>query len=284
MAKEKLLDDSQEEVVALEEVETELEEEEVSEDVETEEETFDDEFEELEEELEEDLEDLEKKEESKENAKVQSKAENAKYAQKRREAEAKAKETENELSEILKPYNVKSYEELSEIFDIELDKKTLERLKEEAYDKGQDEDEYIERYMFKEERKLAKAKEKAKLIDEKNKRAVKEKVDSDISEFKAEYPDIDPIKLMDNELFMDYADGKLGKKSLAEVYKGFNKIVGNSKIAKEAKRESKATRSTVTAQTGSRVTLTTAQQKAFDEWNARYPHNKFKSVAEFLRK
>lgn len=273
MSEEKLLNDSLEEVVAPEEAEAEpTEEEEDASEVEEAEDNFDGEFEENEEE-----------EPEEKKAVAQSAEENAKYAQQRREAEAKAKQTDKELKDILKPYNVSSYDELSQILEIDIDDKTKKRLQDEAYDKGVDEDDYIERYILKEEIKLAKAKERARIAEESNKKALNAKIASDIAEFKKEFPNIDPYKLMEDERFMDYGDGKLGKKDILTVYKGYRKFIGESKEAKEAYYQKKASKSTITANTSARTTLSSEQQKAFDQWNERYPHNKFKSVAEYLK-
>lgn len=65
-----------------------------------------------------------------------------------------------------------------------------------------------------------------------------EKINSDIKEFSEENPDIDVKKLLENEDFKDYCEGKLGKKPLKEIYAKFMKLKGNDNLLKEAIRMS----------------------------------------------
>ncbi len=47
---------------------------------------------------------------------------------------------------------------------------------------------------------------------------IQKKVDEDIRSFKEKNPDVDFEKLINDEDFLDYADGKLGNKPLTEIY------------------------------------------------------------------
>jgi len=66
--------------------------------------------------------------------------------------------------------------------------------------------------------------------------ADKERTAREMGEFRDKYPDIDLGELFENEDFRDYADGKLGRKSISEVYAGFmgfKKKLGGARDEKE---------------------------------------------------
>ena len=71
-----------------------------------------------------------------------------------------------------------------------------------------------------------------------NKRRAQEKADSDAQtaewyrkdgeDFKKKYPDVDILELAKDEGFADYADGKVGRKPLADIYAGYQKLKGGN--------------------------------------------------------
>lgn len=275
--KEKVLDDTQEEVVALEEEEL-LEEEKTLEESEANGEDENLDLDEINLDEEEDEKTMEEIEPEPDKPK-QTPEENAKWAAKRREAETKANKATDDLKNILKPYNVSSYEDLNKILEIEIDKNTRRRLEAEALERGRDEEDYIDQYVMKEELKLMKAKEKARVANEEAKKAIDDKVQNEMTEFKRIYKGIDPDKVLRDEHFLDYAEGKLGKYPLAEVYEKYKKHSG----VDLEKAKQKAERSTGSATVGKRVSLTLAQSKIVDAWNKANPHNKM-TPEEFLRR
>lgn len=71
-----------------------------------------------------------------------------------------------------------------------------------------------------------------------NKRRAQEKADSDAKtaewyrkdgeDFAKKYPDVNLEELAQDEGFADYADGKVGRKPLAEIYAGYQKLKGGN--------------------------------------------------------
>lgn len=61
-------------------------------------------------------------------------------------------------------------------------------------------------------------------------------VQSDLAAFRKAYPDVDIKELLEDERFVDYADGKIEKKvPLLKIYEGYSKLVGDTeKSAKTA--------------------------------------------------
>ena len=61
-------------------------------------------------------------------------------------------------------------------------------------------------------------------------------VQSDLAAFRKAYPDVDIKELLEDERFIDYADGKIEKKvPLSKIYEGYSKLVGDTtKSAKTA--------------------------------------------------
>lgn len=72
----------------------------------------------------------------------------------------------------------------------------------------------------------------------------KDRVAREIEEFHTSHPDIDPEALFRDEDFLEYADGKLGKKSLSEVYASFTglkkRLAGESDTAAEEAKQAQA--------------------------------------------
>ncbi len=71
-----------------------------------------------------------------------------------------------------------------------------------------------------------KAKEEAQKLLNEQKRAEAQK--KDIEGFKEAYPDVDLDTLIQDEAFSDYAEGKVGKKPLADIYAGYLKLTGTA--------------------------------------------------------
>jgi len=151
----------------------------------------------------------------------QSPEENREQARKRREEERKASETKirNEsIIDTLEGKNPFTGEEMKDDSDVQ-EYLNMREIKRNGGDPLAD----FPKYLKEKERK---AQAEAKEIEENNLRAR-----SDIEAFKTENPNIDIRELLQDEDFKDYADGKVGVKSLNQVYRGF--IALQAKIAKK---------------------------------------------------
>lgn len=132
-------------------------------------------------------------------------------------------------------------------------------------------------------RKLREQQEKQERIN--MERSIEQqKIFADIQDFAEKNPTVNIEALLDNKAFLDYADGKLLKKSLSEIFSGFEKLVGNAGEAAVAKSVSKSYRASSTGssstQTGS--LLTPEQERNRLAWNRANPNAQI-SQKEFLR-
>lgn len=74
--------------------------------------------------------------------------------------------------------------------------------------------------------------EKTKAAEElKKKKEEDDRIDNDIKDFKEKNPDVDIKKLLKDSLFEEYSDGKIGNKSLNQIYEGYKKFKDKYKLA-----------------------------------------------------
>lgn len=190
--------------------------------------------------------------------KKQSKEENHKWAEIRRAEKAKleeekAKEAERKKVEeqsynkgllaALDGKNPFTEKEIKDEDDIE-ELKTMQEMVKKGLDPITDFHEYVKEKK-REERKqqeILKKQEEETVIKEKE---LEEKAINDVKEFNTKYKSINIDELLKNERFVDYSDGKLGNKSLIEIYEGFirfeKKIEETAEeiaLKKEARRQS----------------------------------------------
>lgn len=250
---EKVLDETQEEVVALDEVTEEQPESDESDLTLLEDAELKDETDEVEE-------PKNTKEPVKEKPK-QTPEENARYAAARREAETEAKKLADEVK-TLKETLTKAQSPMTDTR-----RKQLER---EAEEKGKDPDDYVEMVENREWRQAQRAKEALKEAEEKAKQADKQRATAVVKEFESA-TSVKASDLTKDEAFMDYADGKWGSKSLLEIYTGYQKLTGNKAVAEAIK--SRSERSTGAASTAD-SSLSVDQRRRLKEWNERNPDMK----------
>lgn len=154
----------------------------------------------------------------KENKKEpQSKEQNAENARRRRESERRQKEMrelrEKTILETLNGTNPYTGEPMSDSFDVE-EYLTMREIEKNGGDPVND----YPKYRKQQERNAAVEKEKQDQSEEWYRK--------DNESFKAEYPDVEIADLIANEDFRDYAEGKVGRKPLSEIYRGFLKFTG----------------------------------------------------------
>lgn len=77
------------------------------------------------------------------------------------------------------------------------------------------------------------------------------RIESEIRDFSAKNPDINISEVLFDEAFNEYAEGKLGKRSLAEVYESYQKYIG--KVSKSAEDNAKKAAAQAVANAASAV-------------------------------
>ena len=147
------------------------------------------------------------------------------YAEKRRkkEAEERNKAYQDGVKEALGGKNPYTGEDITDDYDFELYKEMREAKK-----AGFDPVTELWKYQAQQRRK--EAEEKSKL--EAEEKATNDYIQKDIKDFNTKYKDIDVDKLMKDDFFKVFAEGKLGSIPLTEIY--------NSFINYESKRDTKA--------------------------------------------
>lgn len=178
-----------------------------------------------------------------EESKTQTKEQNSENARRRREAERQAElkkveaETrEKAIIEVLNGKNPFTNEPMKDHADVEeyLLMKEIEK-------NGGDPLSDFSKYQKEKERK--KAEEVAKETEE------KEWYEKDFNDFSTKHPEVNVHSLISNEQFQKFADGKVGKQPLSEIYDDFISFV--SEYEKKAKQMVKQTLANKKASPGS---------------------------------
>lgn len=160
-------------------------------------------------------EEIQKESNSENKTSKQSNEDNAKYAQARRKAEAEFKLKEEAaykrgrfeaFKDKINPY---TQTPISDEHDFEV----YEEMCEIAKNGGNPVDDYIQ-YTTDKKREAKKAQEEKEKISQEAKQ--------DIEDFTQKYPDIDLTKLLEDEDFKDYIDGK--RKPLVQLYENYKKL------------------------------------------------------------
>ncbi len=183
------------------------------------------------------------KSEPKNEPKTQTKEQNSENARRRREAERQAElkrveaETrEKAIIEVLNGKNPFTNEPMKDHADVEeyLLMKEIEKY-------GGDPLSDFSKYQKEKERK--KADEAAKKIEE------KEWYEKDFNDFSTKHPEVNVQDLISDEQFQKFAEGKVGKQPLSDIYDGFISFVGE--YEKKAKQMVKQTLANKKASPGS---------------------------------
>ena len=147
------------------------------------------------------------KEGAKEKAPKQDSAKNAEFARKRREAEkeeAVKKARVDAIKEVLgtNPYTKKPIEDADDVEEYLL----MKQIENDGKDPIADYPEYVKKQAREKSSQNARA------------QATNDKVTKDLEEFANAHPNVDVNEVLQDGMFMSFAEGKLGKKSLSEVY------------------------------------------------------------------
>lgn len=201
-------------------------------------------------------------------------------------AEARAAARANEkirASGVLNPYTNKPFESMEEFEEYgkkvrdakraELAQKTgrsVEELEEEEKNRA-----FLSRMRRESEEKAA-----AGAVEAKRRAFIEE----DVMNFVEKYPQFDTVEkleaLENNETFRAFCGSRFGREPLAELYGSYLRIVGAAGDAAVLKAEKRAARSTGGGPRGAE-TLTPAQKRSLERWNAENPDMQM-TAKEFL--
>lgn len=157
--------------------------------------------------------------------KPQSKDTNAEFARKRREAERQRELTETRNKAIIdalggkNPYtggDMKDAEDVAEFL-------TMQAIEKKGGDPVTDYSGHV------------KAQQRAEREKERTEAEQREWYDKDRADFAEKHPDVDLNALIADEVFADYAGGKVGEKPLAEIYEGYLKMTARIEDAANRK-------------------------------------------------
>lgn len=155
----------------------------------------------------------------------QSKERNAEEARKRREAERQEALKQARVDAILEATDGKNPftgEKMEDADDVE-EYLNMRQLKKQGKDPIADYASFM-----KQQAKDRKTEQEAKAQKEMQ-------VRNDLDSFRKAHPDVNTNDLFNDEAFADYAEGKLGSKSLSEIYDGYNKLIGKAKQVEHEK-------------------------------------------------
>lgn len=201
---------------------------------------------------------------------IQSAEDNKKYAAARREAEEKLKKTTDSYNALLAQAGITDLSDLSG----KLPTMTPERkakLEEEAIEKGEDPEEYIEKIENREYIKHIKAKEAIQALKEVKDKQQKEFIEADRAEFEKTYPNLKVDEVLKDEDFMAYAKPQLLSVPLATIKSNWDKLTAKIKgktIQKAVVRQEQATSS---GKGGEVITISRSDEAARLEWNKNNP-------------
>ena len=102
-----------------------------------------------------------------------------------------------------------------------------------------------------------------------------------VAEMRERYPDVDILKLEQNQNIIRFCGSRYGKESLADLYEAYIEIMGGAEKAAAAKAQSKAQRSTGGSTGKPGGTLTAAQRAELKRWNDNNPDMRM-TEKEFL--
>lgn len=162
-----------------------------------------------------------------EKAPKQDSAKNAEFARKRREAEkeeAVKKARVDAIKEVLgtNPYTKKPIEDADDVEEYLL----MKQIENDGKDPIADYPEYVKKQAREKSSQNARA------------QSTNDKVTKDLEEFANVHPNVDVNEVLQDSMFMSFAEGKLGKKSLSEVYSQYLPI--KEAIAGAKREEDKA--------------------------------------------
>lgn len=147
--------------------------------------------------------------------KAQSEKVNSYYAQKRREQEKKEKTYNDGIREAIK-VNPYTNEVMNDDFDLQVYQE-MKRLDDLGEDPLKGIAKAFSTYRRESETKIKQESER------------QESISKDVKEFQAEFPNVSVKNLTNDEMFVDYANGKWGNIPLAQIYKGYLKFKGSQK-------------------------------------------------------
>lgn len=207
----------------------------------------------------------------------QSRERNAEEARKRREAEKQAAVNKARLDAILEAtdgINPYTNEPMKDADDVE-EYLNMRKIEKEGRDPIADYASWT-----KQQAKARKAEQEAQAAQE-------AKARDDIEAFRKAHPDVDTNALFKDEAFTDYAEGKLGNKSLSQIYDGYQRLIGKTREAEQEKAaqalaNSWATPGSAKATTTPEVTFFTREQ--VDKMSSEERHKNYDIIIKSMDK
>ena len=290
MDEKKVLDETQEEVVAPEKSEIEAEAEEESVELEAEAEAEDgepvpdDEDSEEPDDEEDDVDgeeisdaevktEPEPSEEDKLPKPVQSPEDNARYAAARKTAEAEERELRKKLNNLLQASGYDSYDAFMKSNGLPVEEERMFR--EEAKVLGYNEDDFISNKLDERYVGILRKKDEAERLKNEADKLQGDRIQGDFEQFSKNYPNINVNQLLADQKFAKFCKGKTNSQNLSEIYADYIDIFGGIRQETAQKIVSKAQRSTGSgASTGAGIS--DRQRNMRTEWNKRHPDNPMK--------
>lgn len=186
-----------------------------------------------------------------EEKKTQSKEDNAEFARRRREQERKAELKKERYSTIIEMFDgVNPYTDKPMVDDADVEEYlAMKEISKKGGDPVKDFAQYVK----------DKKKEENKQIEEDNKR--EEWIKNDAKEFKTKFPNIELSKLFEQPDFVAFANEKIGKIALSDIYQSYNDMV--SRIKEEQKKEAAVALANSKASPGSLTSSETSENDFF---------------------
>ena len=103
----------------------------------------------------------------------------------------------------------------------------------------------------------------------------------DAQDFKEKHPEVDLMKLNENQNFLRFCGSRYGVESLAKLYDDYKEIVGGAEKAARTAAEHRSKRSTGSGGGGGDI-LTAKQRASLEAWNRANPDMKM-TAKEFLK-
>ena len=192
------------------------------------------------------------KEGAENKAQKQDSQKNAEFARKRREAEREAEIKAariNAIKDVLdtNPYTQKPIEDESDVEEYLL----MKQIDKDGRDPIADYPEYIKKQAR--EKSIKGAKEKEASL----------KIDKDIEEFAIAHPNVNINEVLSDKNFASFAEGKLGKKSLSDIYKSYLPIKEAIEGAKREAQKDAHSQAVAKAAVGSLTNASTPPEGEF---------------------
>lgn len=190
----------------------------------------------------------------------------------KREAEAEADRRVSERlakSGLVNPYTHKPFTSLQEVEDYGKQVRQAE-IRRMAKETGRSEEEVAADFADKDFIRGMRQKAEREQAESQASNEQKTFIEKDVLDFVSRHPDVDVEKLENNKSFRRFCGSRFGKEPLGDLYDDYMEVTGQAGQAAVARQAGRSARSTGGGSTGG-ATMSAAQQRALDQWNAANP-------------